>query len=87
MADGTRLKSLEEQLRKQDARLSELNDNFQRQLMEVQSKNTDFQTQMMANMRKTDHGVADLTARFDTLLKMLQKEKQPVEEGASAVDK
>lgn len=87
MAEGTRLKSLEDQIRKQDAKLTELSEAFQKQLAEVQNKNSEFQTQMMVNSRKTDAGVANLEAKFDTLLKLLKKEKQPVEEGTIPMDK
>lgn len=87
MAEGTRLKSLEDQIRKQDAKLTELSEAFQKQLAEVQNKNSEFQTQMIVNSRKTDAGVANLEAKFDTLLKLLKKEKQPVEEGTIPMGK
>lgn len=42
---------------------------------------------MMANNWKTDNGIANLEAQFQSLLKQLKKEKQPVDEDTNTIDK
>lgn len=41
----------------------------------------------MANIWKMDYVVVDLGPKFDTLLKMLKKERQPADDRTNAVDK
>lgn len=42
---------------------------------------------MLANSRKIDSGVASLDTKVEALIKALKKDKQPINEGTSIVDK